>query len=316
MAAATLTVACGLPSSRGDDPTPAAVARWIEDLGSPQFARREAAAKRLLEAGLPALAPLAEAIRGGDLEVASRGVEILRDLLAAADPDLAAQAERVLEQSAEQEGTAARLAAAALDFHHVGMAAGARAHLESLGAVFRERPFVEQAGIEVEFATGWKGTATDLRQLTRLRGLTGVGFHGVPLDEAALGLIGRLERLERIELFGTGVGDDAVAALAAKLPAARIDFRKGGKLGVGALAFGGPCEIRTVQPGSAADQAGIRPGDVVLAIDGQPVADFDGLTGRMAGRGPGEQVRITVAREGAADGDVERLELTARLDAW
>jgi hypothetical protein len=315
-AASALMVVCGPAPSRGADPDPAAIARWIEDLGSPQFARREAAAKGLFEAGRPTLAPLAGVIRGSDFEVASRAVEILRDLLAAADPELAAEAERVLEQAAEQGGSAGRLAAAALEFHYVGMAASARERLESLGASFRERPFVEQAGIEAEFAAGWKGTVADLRQLARLRGLTGVGFHGVKLDESALAVIGRLGRLERIELFGTGVSDEAVAALAAKLPDVRIDVRKGGKLGVGALAFGGPCEIRTVEPGSAADQAGVRPGDVVLAVDGQPVADFDGLTARMAGRGPGERVRLTVARGGAADGDVERLDLTARLDAW
>ena len=82
------------------------------------------------------------------------------------------------------------------------------------------------------------------------------------------------------------------------------------------MAFGGPCEIRTVEPGSAADQAGIRPGDVVLAVDGNPVADFDGLTARVAGRGQGERVRLSVARGGAADGELERLEFEVRLDAW
>ena len=315
---ATLMVGCGLPQAVAAeaDTTKAeteAIARWVAELGAPQFARREAASKALLQAGQPALGPLAAAIRGRDFEVASRGTEIVRDMLAADDTVLAAEAERVLEKSAEDGGKAARLAAAALDFHHVGMAASAREELESLGAVFRERPFVEQAGIEAEFATGWKGTVADLRQLARLRGLTGVGFHGVRLDDEALAVVGRLER---IELFGTGLSDNAVAALAAKLPAARIDFRKGGKLGVGAVAFGGPCEIRTVEPGSAADQAGIRPGDVVLAVDGNPVADFDGLTARVAGRGQGERVRLSVARGGAADGELERLEFEVRLDAW
>ena len=318
---ATLMVGCGLPQAVAAeaDTTKAdteAIARWVAELGAPQFARREAASKALLQAGQPALGPLAAAIRGRDFEVASRATEIVRDMLAADDTVLAAEAERVLEKSAEDGGKAARLAAAALDFHHVGMAASAREELESLGAVFRERPFVEQAGIEAEFATGWKGTVADLRQLARLRGLTGVGFHGVRLDDEALAVVGRLERLERIELFGTGLSDNAVAALAAKLPAARIDFRKGGKLGVGAVAFGGPCEIRTVEPGSAADQAGIRPGDVVLAVDGNPVADFDGLTARVAGRGQGERVRLSVARGGAADGELERLEFEVRLDAW
>jgi len=295
---------------------PPDINRWIADLGSPQFARREAASKALLDAGRPALASLATAIQEGDFEVASRGIEIVRDMLASDDVDLAADAERVLERAAESNGKAARLAAAALEFHQVGTATAARERLENLGAVFRERPFVEQVGVEVEFGVAWKGTTEDLRQLARIRGLAGVGFHGVKLDAAAVAVIARLRRLEQVELFGTGLGEREIADLARKLPDARIDVRKGGKLGVGALAFGGPCEIRTIEPGSAADQAGIRAGDVIVAVDGKPVEDFDGLTSRLAGRGPGERVRVTVERGGAADGDVERLDIDVRLDTW
>lgn len=295
---------------------PPDINRWIADLGSPQFARREAASKALLDAGRPALASLADAIQKGDFEVASRSVEIVRDMLASDDVELAPEAERILEQAAEAGGKASRLAAAALEFHQVGTATSARERLEKLGAVFRERPFVEQAGVEVEFGAAWKGTTEDLRQLARIRGLAGVGFHGVKLDAAALAVISRLRRLEQVELFGTGLGDQAIADLSKKLPDARIDVRKGGKLGVGALAFGGPCEIRTIEPGSAADQAGIRAGDVIVAVDGKPVEDFEGLTSRVAGRGPGERVRVTVERGGAADGDGERLDIDVRLDTW
>jgi hypothetical protein len=295
---------------------PPDVRLWVSDLGSPQFARREAASKALLEAGRPALGALATAIKNGDFEVATRGIEIVRDMLASDDVELSAEAERILERVAEDGGKASRLAAAALEFHQVGTAAAAREHLEKLGAVFRERPFVEQAGLEVEFGAPWKGTTEDLRQLVRIRGLAAVGFHGVKLDAAAVAVIGRLRRLEQIELFGTGLSDQAIAELTKKLPDAQIDVRKGGKLGVGALAFGGPCEIRTIEPGSAADQAGIRAGDVIVAVDGQRVEDFEGLTRRMAGRGPGERVRVTVERGGAADGDVERLDIDVRLDTW
>lgn len=298
------------------EPDAAAIARWVEELGSPQFARREAAAASLAAAGLPALEPLEAAICGSDLEVASRGVEILQTLLAG-EPDLAAEAEATLERCAEATGSAAaRLAAATLEFHGAGTAAAARERLESAGAVFEEQSLAEQAGLEVVFGEGWKGSTADLRELPRLRGLVAVGFHGVAVDREALAVLGRLERLHQLELFGAGVTDADVAELAARLPAARIDVRQGGKLGVGALAFGGPCEVRTVEPGSAADQAGVRPGDVILAVDGVPIADFEGLTTRVAGRRPGDQLTLTVVREGRAAGERERLDLAVRLDAW
>ncbi len=316
VAVAAVAVACGMVPARGAPPTDAEIAGWIEQLSAPQFARREAATKSLLAAGEAAVPPLAAAIPTADLEAASRGIEILRDMLA--DEALAEAAEAALERCAEAgDATAARLAAAALDFHVLGMAAAARERLESLGAVFREQPAAAQGAVEIELGDDWKGTSADLRELTRLPRLEGLAFHGVPLDDQALAVIGRLRTLERLELFGTGLDDAALAGLAGKLPEAQIDVRRGGKLGVGALAFGGPCEIQTVEPGSAADQAGVRPGDVVVAIDGQPIADFDGLTARVAGRGPGDVVRLSVTRRGrAADGDPDRLDFEVRLDAW
>lgn len=315
VAAAGLAVAVGA-SGRASEPTAAEIAAWIAQLGSPQFARREAASKSLVAAGQPAVEPLVAAIRTGDLEVASRGIEILRDMLAA-EPSEAAAAD-ALDRCAETTSpAAARLAEAALSFHRAGMAEAARTRLEELGAVVREPSPVELAGLEIEFGRDWKGSGDDLRELTRLPRVSSVAFHGVRLDERALTIVGRLEGLERLELFGTGLAAEAIAALGVRLPDTQIDVRRGGKLGVGALAFGGPCEIQTVQPGSAADQAGIRPGDTVLAVDGTPVADFNGLTSRVAGRGPGEVVRLTVARRGgAADGDDERLEFDVRLDGW
>jgi len=311
--------ALGLAATAAEEaaapPTSESIAGWIEQLAAPQFARREAASKHLLAAGQPAIDPLAAAIRAGDLEVVSRGVDVLREMLAV-EP-LAEQAEAALEACAEQSTPAARLAAAALEFHHVGQESAARERLEARGAVFRERPLVEFAGDQVEFGRTWKGSGDDLKELTRLPRLRSVAFHGVRLDERGVAILGRLQRVERIELFGTGLGDDAIAALEARLPDAEIDVRRGGKLGVGALAFGGPCEIQSVEPGSAADQAGVRPGDVVVAIDGVAVDDFAGLTARVSGRIPGDTLRVTVARRGGdPGGDAQRMELEIRLDAW
>ena len=207
------------------------------------------------------------------------------------------------------------MAGSALEFHAAGAAAAARERLESLGAVIRERPAVERRGLEVDLGAAWRGAEGDLQLLTRLRGLTVLSVRGVPLDAAALDMLGRLQTLERLELFGTGAGAAEAARLAERLPDVRIDVRKGGKLGVASLALGGPCEIRTVEPGSAADQAGIRSGDVIMAVDAQPVADFEALTSRLSGRDPGEVLRVEILRD-RADGTAERLTCDVRLDAW
>lgn len=297
-------------------PTAADIDRWIEQLGAPQFAQREAASRSLVQAGRAALPALESAVDGDDLEATSRAIDVAREWLGAADTQLAIAAERLLERCARHSSPdVARLAAAVLDFHAAGTATVARERLESLGAVIRERPTGDLRGLEVDLGPAWRGAAADLRLLMRLRGLAALSVRGVPVDGDTLELLGGLRSLERLDLFGTGAGAAAAATLAERLPDTRIDVRKGGKLGVASLALGGPCEIRTVEPGSAADQAGIRSGDVVVAVDAQPVADFEALTARLADRGPGEVLRLEILRD-RAGGDAERLTCDVRLDAW
>jgi len=311
-----LALAMPVPA-RAADAAPDQIAAWIEQLGAPQFARREVASQQLLRAGRPALEPLARTLGSGDLEVASRAIDVVRGMLTGLDPELAEEAERLLERCAEREPPpVSRLAEAALEFHLLGRGEEARRRLEASGAILRDRPAIEGPGLEVEIGGSWRGGPDDLRLLARLPDLDAVSIRGVPIDADGVAALGRLRRLRRLELFGTGLGPDAAETLGSRLPDTRIDVRKGGRLGVSSLAFGGPCEIRIVEPGSAADQAGVRSGDVVLAVDGLPVADFEALTVRLAALDPGATVRLAVAREGGPDGADERLELTVRLDAW
>ena len=65
-------------------------------------------------------------------------------------------------------------------------------------------------------------------------------------------------------------------------------------------------EINQVVEGSPADRAGLQPGDRIVAIDGQPVTDFDGVRAGLQGRA-GETVSLTVERDG------ERLQLEPTL---
>lgn len=52
-------------------------------------------------------------------------------------------------------------------------------------------------------------------------------------------------------------------------------------------------------PGSPAFRAGVRPGDVIVKVDGKPAEDMDGDTVAKALKGPkGTMVKVTIAREG------------------
>lgn len=300
-----------------EPPTGPQIAVWIDQLGADQFAQREAASRSLADAGRPALVALAAALRRDDLEVASRALEIVRGFLASDDEALAGEAEQLLETIAEgPDSPVSGLVTGALDFHHRGMTDAAREKLESLGAVINEGFLVSgNRGLQVTLNARWRGTAEDLRLLTRLQGVRLVGVFGVPLDAAAVATLGRLRGVESVQLFGTGIADDQLAALAAKLPDARIDVRKGGKLGVAGQPLAGPCVITHVQDGSAAAKAGIQIGDVVVAIDGRPVDNFESLTEQVGRHGPGDTLQLEVERNVPGE-QARRFKSAVTLDGW
>lgn len=117
---------------------------------------------------------------------------------------------------------------------------------------------------------------------------------------------------EVLEVAGrpvAGLGD--LTELAAELPdAATLPYRvrrDGGILEV-AAAFPMPARADTVMPDSAAWDIGMRPGDVITAIDGTRVHSFGALRERVA-TGEGRPLGLDVWRPGE-DGTAETLVLT------
>jgi serine protease Do len=56
-------------------------------------------------------------------------------------------------------------------------------------------------------------------------------------------------------------------------------------------------EIGSVEPGAPAERAGLRVGDVVVALDGEQIDDANELISQLARREPGNRVRLTVVRD-------------------
>lgn len=59
--------------------------------------------------------------------------------------------------------------------------------------------------------------------------------------------------------------------------------------------------VQEVQPGGPADQAGIKPGDVIQSIDGRSVKDGTDLVNEIASRRPGSTVVLGYLRDGKTD---------------
>jgi putative serine protease PepD len=63
-------------------------------------------------------------------------------------------------------------------------------------------------------------------------------------------------------------------------------------------------QIVQVQPGSPAAGAGLRPGDVVTAVDDHVVATSTDLTAYVRSAEPGQQATLTVQRDGSTSVDL------------
>ncbi|RMH63732.1 MAG: Do family serine endopeptidase [Bacteroidetes bacterium] len=71
----------------------------------------------------------------------------------------------------------------------------------------------------------------------------------------------------------------------------------------------GAAQVRVVVPGSAADEAGIQEGDVIVALNGKPLRNSLELSDTIAGLRPGQTISITINREG------EEMTLDVKLGA-
>lgn len=78
-----------------------------------------------------------------------------------------------------------------------------------------------------------------------------------------------------------------------------IQFREGQSSAVNRIyGFKNGVLISQVQPGGPADQAGLKPGDIITSIDGRNIKDGTDLVNEIASRRPGSTARLGFLRNG------------------
>lgn len=130
----------------------------------------------------------------------------------------------------------------------------------------------EVIGINVAIASTDSGSSTS--------GNIGVGF-AIPIDYA--------KRVSQ-EIIEKGSASHGLLGASVSTSPANNDQSQ---------AFGDGALIQEVVSGSAADQAGLRNGDVVVAVDGRSISEATELTAAVRQAAAGSKVNLTVNRNGS-----------------
>jgi hypothetical protein len=295
------------------------VSQWVAELDSDLFDDRERAQKSLTEAGQAAIDAVSQAARQGSLECSTRAVNILLGWSEAEDHKLVLAA---LEKLATMENhpKQATLAKELLADVRENIALET---LEKYGATYQIGFMPNGAGwgrqqksVQIFIGSEWKGDLEALKQIENVPSTYVLCFHSPPLGDEALTVLEKLPRLYRVELYGAKkMTPAAIEETKKKLPnVQQFDVRSGAFLGV----QGSPsdhAQVLGVEPGSAAEAAGIKQNDVITKLDGQEIKDFGTLTGLIAQHEPGDSVTISVmrARENALP---EELDLKVTFAQW
>jgi putative serine protease PepD len=108
---------------------------------------------------------------------------------------------------------------------------------------------------------------------------------------------------------GFAISSNEVKSIASQLAATgKVARTDRAYLGVelGSLAQGGALVVGVAKNGPA-EKAGIKPGDIIAAIDGQPIASVDDLATILAGHKPGDRVKVKVVHQ---DGGSDTVDVT------
>jgi hypothetical protein len=131
--------------------------------------------------------------------------------------------------------------------------------------------------------------------------------------DEAIPTLEKLKSLGTLRLYGTKLTDEGIARLERTFGAngqGTLDIRRGAFLGVRGASIQEGALITDVVEGSAAADAGMRPGDILVMIDEKPVADFETVLTHVGEFLPGHEVKFGVLRNG------ERFERKVVLGEW
>jgi hypothetical protein len=250
---------------------------------------------------------------GGRPEPADRAVWLLQQFGNSKEAGIRRVALELLTQLKERP----QVVAAANESLAVIRHQEARQAIERLGGRFQlpEMPGIDPRQIgsnPLILDEHWRGKKEDLARLKHVLSLRSIFVNGTELTAADLAELRNVQSLSQLYLYGTRLEPGDVPGLKEVMPQVTIDYRRGALLGVAGsrLDDGQGARAETVQPGSAAAQAGIQVGDIIEKFAGEEVLSFKDLTDKIATHRPGDEVTLVVNRNG------ESKSYTLKLGRW
>jgi len=136
---------------------------------------------------------------------------------------------------------------------------------------------------------------TSLEVMTRIESLE---VRYVALTEQQAEIISQLPIRTSLNLMGTGIKKEAVENIKKKLAGLEIQYRQGGFLGVSCYPDEQVCSISRVHENTAAFEAGLLFGDVIVGVGESEVGSFKDLQTAVNLHQAGDEVEVRFRRGG------------------
>jgi hypothetical protein len=145
--------------------------------------------------------------------------------------------------------------------------------------------------------SSYRGSEATLTALRDIQKIGAINIEGKKFTDAALEHIFSVTTLRHLHLQQTSFSAAALLQQHRAHPEVGVMAIGSAVMGVNGSLRSAPCQLRAVVPGSGAHQAGLRPGDVIEAIDGEQVRDFSELTILVQSRQPGDELIVKFRRD-------------------
>lgn len=289
-------------------PSPEMIRKWIVQLGANRFEGREEATRLLTAAGVAAVEPLTQAaLQTENLELTIRAIRVLQAIYSSGDDAAFVATETALETIVTSPHPhAARRAVDALRSRAAVRQDRAIAKIRELGGSVdlvqfpndvargaNGEPLVQK----VTLLRGWKGGDAGLREIRRLS----------------------LPPYQTVQLYiitGAQVSEEALDELSKEFPQLKLEHRGSAMLGVSMSPTPEECQIIFVTEDSAAEKAGLKSGDYIVAYDGQPVRRSQDIIDYTKTKNAGDKVTLEIVRASIEDGTPKRLTKVVTLGEW